>query len=205
MNRKSLSFTRAMALLALVALSLSGLRATTVVAPEFSTLVNESDFVIHAVVRNVTAEKRDVTRGRKIVTRVEFDVLEVVAGKAPTTVTLEFLGGRVGTEALAVEGMPQFKVGDEDVLFVRDSGKSICPLYAMMHGRYAVKTEPATGRKYIARADGTALEATAQIATALHAAGPANSISSNALSPSDFIQQIQASVRPDARFNRAQN
>jgi hypothetical protein len=182
------------------------LRATTVVPPDFSTLVNESDYIIRAVTRSVVAEKRPTAQGSKIVTRVELEVLEVVAGKAPATVTLEFLGGRVGSETMRVEGMPQFHVGDEDVLFVRDNGTSMCPLYAMMHGRYAVRTEAGTGRRFIMRADGTPLQGTEQISRDLLPASVARQASpATGLAPATFVQQIKASVRPDARFNRGQN
>jgi hypothetical protein len=195
-------------LLAVLMLAFSGTaavsRATSVVPPEFPTLVNDSDYIIRAVTRSVVAEKRVTGQRTKIVTKVELDVLEVVAGTAPARVTLEFLGGRVGDEYLKVEGMPQFKVGDEDVLFVSGNGRSICPLYAMMHGRYPVHTDSVTGQKTIARADGVPLQSVAEIAAPL-AHGGAATLAHSGLSPAAFIQQIKASVRPDARFNRAQN
>jgi hypothetical protein len=179
-------------------------RATTVVPPAFPALVNESDFIIRAVTRSVSAEKRPAGEGTKIVTKVEFEVLEVIGGNAPARITLEFLGGRVGDEFLKVDGMPQFKVGDEDVLFVRGNGHSICPLYGMMHGRYPVRTDAATGQKIVVRADGAPLQNVADVAAPL-AHGAAAALAHAGLSPASFAQQIKASVRPDARFNRAQN
>jgi hypothetical protein len=179
-------------------------RATTVVPPQFETLVNESDSIVHVVAKNVTAEKRTTARGSKIVTRVEFETLDVVAGTAPaSTFTLEFLGGEVDGQRMTVEGMPRFAVGDEDILFVSGSGHSICPLYAMMHGRYHVENNATAGRKIVTRSDGTPLQNTAQVASALSEGRATRSAAAaTALAPIDFINQIRATVRPDAPISR---
>jgi hypothetical protein len=120
---------------------------------------------------------------------------------------LEFLGGRVGDEEMRVEGMPKFKVGEENILFVRDNGRSICPLYGMMHGRYAIDKTPADGRKRVMRSDGMPLRDTAQIAAPLldHAPAPISrsQAAATGLEPSEFIRQIRAGVRPNTRINRA--
>lgn len=180
--------------------------ATTVEPPEFNTLVNESDYVIHAVTRSVTAEKRPSARGVKIVTRVELDVVERVAGTAPDTVVLELVGGRVGREALVVEGMPQFYVGDENILFVRDNGRSVCPLVGMMHGRYRVERDAATGRRYVVRNDGRPLRTTAEVTLPNREQSLSQSeqqtTASQALGPTEFIQQIKAAVAAGSRLNR---
>jgi hypothetical protein len=179
-------------------------RATTVVPPEFPTLVNDSDYIIRAVTRNVTTLKQAGAHGGRIFTRVELDIVEVIAGTPPANVVLEFLGGRLGDEQLKIEGMPEFKVGDEDILFVSGNGRTFCPLYAMMHGRYPVETDAATGRKFVARADHLPLQSTAEISTPMAEGLPSvQSTTVRGLSPSDFIQQIRAAVKPDARFNRA--
>ena len=94
------------------------LKATTVVPPEFPTLVNESDYIVHAVTKSVNAEKRIGPNGIKIFTRVELEVIEVVAGTPPAKIVLELLGGRVGDEVMKIEGMPRFHVGDEDIRFL---------------------------------------------------------------------------------------
>lgn len=183
-------------------------QATTIVPPEFATLVNESDYIVQAVVKNVTVDRRADAHGGKIFTRVELEVVEVIAGTPPTPLTLELLGGRLGNEQLRVEGMPEFHVGDEDILFVSGNGRTICPLYAMTHGRYPVQKDTATGRKFIARADGAPLHATAQVAlplgaTAAAAPAPISGAAPAVLAPTDFIREIRATVKPDARLNRA--
>lgn len=182
------------------------LRATTVVPPDFTALVNGSDVILHAITRGVESEKRVGARGVKIVTRVDLEIVEVVAGAAPAHLTLELLGGRVGDERLTVAGMPQFRVGDEDILFVSGNGRTICPLYAMMHGRYAIGHDDATGRRYVMRSDGTPLRSVAQISAPLVERAPAEAerraAVAVALDPAEFIRQIRAAMKPDGRLNR---
>ncbi len=173
------------------------LRGTTVVPPEFSRLVNGSDYIVHAVVKNVTAEKRARGKGVKIVTLVELEVIEVVAGNPPEKVTLELLGGKVGEEELRVVGMPRFEVGDEDILFVSKNGRAVAPLYAMGHGRYAVERDEMSGKKYMAREDGLPLQDTAQVTLPLTKGGAGELVRkrmalSSALEPEEFIRRIRA-------------
>jgi hypothetical protein len=194
--------------IAAVLFATTWLRATTVLPPTFDALVNNSDYIVRARTKSVSAQKQETAHGSKIYTLVDIEVLDVVAGTPPAHVTLRLLGGQVGDERMIVEGMPRFQVGDEDILFVRDNGRSICPLYRMMHGRFPVRTDPRDGRKYVTRADGEPVTSTAQIASpmaegatatgAKHAAAVAA-----AVGPTDFIRQIRAAVRPDARLNRA--
>ena len=204
-----LAFMRVWAWLAILALGgAAPTRATTVVPPEFQMLVNDSDYIVHAVTRSVSAEKRTGTGGVAIVTHVELEVIEVVAGTPPAKIILELLGGRVGNEELSVEGMPRFHVGDEDILFVSGNGRTICPLYGMMHGRYSVQKDPSTARRFVARSDGAPLRATAQIASPIADKGTAEpsrraAAVAAALDPAEFIRQIRSAVRPDARLNRA--
>lgn len=172
--------------------------ATTVIPPEFSALVGNSDCIVRAVVKAVHAEKKSGARGPKIITHVEIEVLEAVAGSPPAALTLDFLGGRVGDEEMTVEGMPHFEVGDEDVLFVQGNGRSICPLYAMMYGRYPIVKDSSSGRKHVARVGGEALRDTAQIATPVTessqplSSGSRTTASVAALTPEEFIAQIKA-------------
>ena len=183
-------------------------RATMVLPPTFDELVNNSDYIVRAKTVNVTSEKKATSHGTKIYTQVELDVLDVVAGTPPAHVTLRFLGGQVGNERMVVEGMPRFHVGDEDILFVSGNGRSIAPLYGMMHGRFPVRTDTQTGRKYVTRSDGTPLLSTGQIASPMAegaSQGATNRAAAvaQALGPTDFMRQIRAAVKPNARLNRA--
>jgi hypothetical protein len=104
---------------------------------------------------------------------------------------------------MTVGGMPRFEVGDEDVLFVSGNGRSICPLYGMMHGRYSVERDPATGRKFVTRSNGVPLRSTTQVSAPMERGVLEKSRGriavDTALGPADFIRQIRAAVKPDTR------
>lgn len=180
--------------------------ATTVAPPDFPTLVNDSDYIVQAIVKRVSAEE-EPGPGATIVTHVELQIVQTIAGTPPATVTLELLGGQIGQRRLTVEGMPRFAVGDEDILFVSGNGQTICPLNRMRHGRYPILQDATTGRKYVARADHTPLRSTAEVqqplgerrATAL----PPAAETATALTPEEFIQQIRANIQPGSRLDHA--
>jgi hypothetical protein len=178
----------------------TGARATTVEAPEFVDLVNQADFIVRAVVKSVTSEYAK-PGSRKIITKVELDVREVIAGTPTQPLVLTMLGGKVGRDEMVLEGAPQFHVGDEDVLFVQGNGKQIYPLVALMHGRYPIQRETDTGREYMTRSNKIPLQDTAEVARPMAEAGPAAmelrmKDTARALTPDQFVQQIKAAVKP---------
>ncbi|MSU50848.1 MAG: hypothetical protein EXS37_17465 [Opitutus sp.] len=132
--------------------------ATSVVAPSFSELVAEAQDIFRAKVREVRSAWVDSPQGRVIKTYVTFDVLKRLKGQAPAELTLQFLGGELDGESMRVAGMPRFSVGQTELVFVSGNGRRFCPLVAMMHGRYRVQTDSASGREYVARDDGVPLE-----------------------------------------------
>ncbi|MBI3884130.1 MAG: hypothetical protein HY302_00105 [Opitutae bacterium] len=173
---------------------------TTVVPPDFAQLVNGSDYVVRARVAKVTAEPRTVEGRALIFTRVEFEVLAVLAGAPPRNLVLVMLGGKLGDEELWIGGAPRFAAGDEDILFVSGNGANLHPLYALGHGRYPVRRD-AAGREFVARSNGVPLTGVAEVALPLAeeppGAGPGpRGAAGRALTPAEFaaaIKQTRAS------------
>lgn len=185
-----------------LAILTSTARATTVVPPEFDQLVNETDYVVRAVVKSLKSEYRHGPDGRTIITFMEVDVREVILGTPPARVVLEMLGGIVGDNELEVVGAPKFKVGDEDILFVSGNGRTISPLFAMMHGRYPILREPGTGQTYVARSNHAPLTDPAEVASPLGDGGavatpPRAASSAPALTPEQFAARIKAAHNPN--------
>jgi len=184
-------------------------RATSVVAPDFPQLVNESDYIVRAVVKSTTSEWRETQGHRHIFTFVELDVREVIAGSPPQPLILQMLGGKVGDEEMTVAGAPKFIVGDEDVLFVQGNGQNISPLVAIMHGRYPVMKDKVTGREYMARSNRVPLQDTAEVGLPM-AEGAATALQqrmkspAQALTPAQFVQRVRAAVDPNFRKARPQ-
>ena len=166
---------------------------STVNQPSFGDLVQQADYIVHATVKSVTAEWKIDGQNRHIMTKVELDVNEVVAGNPPQPLVLTLLGGRIGDQELRVEGAPRFKVGDEDILFIHGNGQQFTPLVAMQYGRYPIKHDAATGAAYVTRANGVPLYGEQEVilppgaASALKASQPG----ALPLSPADFKKLIR--------------
>jgi hypothetical protein len=172
--------------------------ATTVNPPEFSELVNQSDYIVQAVVKSVVSEYENPS-SRKIVTKVELEVKEVVAGTPPQPLILRVVGGKVGDREMIVEGAPQFKVGDEHILFVQGNGRQIFPLVAMMYGVYPIKRE-ASGRQFVTRSNRVPLQDSSEVVLPMTGGGVAELQrrmrgAGEALTPAQFVQQIRDAVK----------
>jgi hypothetical protein len=140
-----------------------GTHATTVRPPSFPQLVARAGFVAETVVKSVRSER--ITRGADtaIFTYVTFVARSAITGAVPGEFTLEFLGGTVGEETMTVVGMPQFFVGQRDVVFVEKTTGRICPLVTLGHGRYRVYTDASSSTPLIARDNGVPLEDVAEV------------------------------------------
>ena len=175
-------------------------RAMTVEAPAFPELVAAAEAVYRGHVTAVQARRveRPDGGGAMIKTFVTFAIDRAIKGAAGTEVVLEFLGGRVGDDILEISGVPQFTVGDREILFVQGNGRQFCPLVAVMHGRYRIVRDATTGRDYIARENGQPLTDVAEVAQPIHGAALALRSAPDAapaLTPAAFESLISAEVR----------
>jgi hypothetical protein len=123
---------------------------------------------------------------------VTFKVIRTLKGELGGQTQLEFLGGTVGDYRLEVPGIPRFRVGDEDVLFVDERGQPVSPVVGFMHGRFRVLEEPRTGRRSVARHD---FEPLARLADIGAATPPARVPSARALTLAAFEDEIVRAVR----------
>jgi hypothetical protein len=188
-----------------LAILLPGLRATSVVPPSFSELVQDADAIYRGRVAAVQARRSPRPDGGSVInTFVTLTVERVLKGPAQTEVTLEFLGGTVGDETLEVSGMPKFSVGAEEYVFVQKNGVQFCPLVAFTHGRYRIRRDETAARDFIARDNGDPLTETAQVQQPMtplpapvRAASMAEAVS-RALTPASFETRIAAEVERTA-------
>lgn len=179
--------------------------ATTVVPPQFEELVNESDYIVRTVVKSIRSEREEANGQSHIYTFVELEVRETIAGTPPQPLVLRMLGGQIGNVVMEVEGAPKFVVGQEDILFVRGNGRQFTPLTAMMHGRYRIMKEAASGRSYVARSNDQPLKTVSEVARPMTEAGAlaAPTPPAQALTPEAFTQQIRNTINPNYRPTRA--
>lgn len=168
-------------------------RATSVIPPDFNTLVNSADYVVRGVVKSVNSEWREKDGHKYIATKVEVEVRETIRGTPPAQVVLDMVGGRVGEDELVVTGAPQFQVGDEDILFVQGNGRQVYPLVAIMHGRYPIFHDTKTGQDLVVRSNGMPLYSEQDVAlpmTTLSATKQANS-AAKPMTAAAFVQKIR--------------
>lgn len=169
--------------------------ATSVVAPSFSELVAEADVIARGSVTNVTSQWVDAPQGRVIKTFVTFAVQNVLKGNPGSTLTLEFLGGTVGTDSLTVAGMPQFTVGKTEIVFVHGNGVQFCPLVRFMHGRYRVRTDPSSQRQFVARNDRIPVTSPADVQLSDGASiANASRTPASAMAPEDFEAAVSTEL-----------
>ncbi|HEY4248086.1 MAG TPA: hypothetical protein VGM64_14645 [Lacunisphaera sp.] len=209
-GRPGTTFSQIGLLMFLIGLLAVQLRATTVIPPTFSELVNESDYIVRTRVKSVTSEWKDIANRRVIFTHVEMEVIEVIHGNPPQPLILEMLGGRVGGDEMVVQGMPKFLAGQEDILFVRGNGHQFYPLTAAMHGRYLIVHEQG-GRTHVERANRKPLHNTREVSlpmddptlsgnSSLAGSESGSQAETPPLSAESFTAQIRAAF--DARYVR---
>jgi hypothetical protein len=170
-------------------------RATTVMPPTFEEMTDRAEVIFVGTVIRSRSEWREVGNQRAIFTMVEFAKLETLKGDSRDTITLQFLGGSVGDATLEVGGVPKFRVGDRELLFVQKNGVQVCPIVGMHHGKFGVRKDQKSGREALVRHNGKELRDVAEIGTG--EAGPDRSkfsTSTNAgpLSLDDFKAKIRA-------------
>ncbi len=139
-------------LLALVlgaTLAATSARATTVIPPTFDELVGQAEVIMDATVTEVKSEWTGEGAQRHIVTYVTVKVEEALKGQPGASYTLRMLGGTVGEDRMEVSDAPKFAVGDRDILFVEHNGQQFIPLVGIMHGRFHVEQDKASGARMV--------------------------------------------------------
>lgn len=189
-------FRRLSLLTTLCLLAAAGVaRSTTVIPPSFDALVAGANTIFVGEVMNVRAEWEATSSGRAIITLVTFRVEEVWKGNLGAVTQLEFLGGEIGEIGMKVEGMPVFRLGQRDVLFVGGEVRTVSPLVGFMHGRMRVERDTASGFDRVRTFDGRALGSVAQI-------GPQRAAPSLASITPMRLSDLESAVRSRAAAAR---
>jgi hypothetical protein len=110
--------------------------ATLYVATSDRALARRADLIVTGTVRTVTAIG---TADGRIATRVAVDVDGQLKGRPAATVVVEQPGGRLGDRELWVEGAPEFRVGERQLLFLVERGDGTTRTVAFGMGRYHLR------------------------------------------------------------------
>lgn len=138
-------------------LLMSSARATTVIAPTFDELVAQAEIIFQGTVTEVKSQWTGEGAQRHIVSYVTFQVDEAIKGNAGVSYTLRLLGGTVDGQTMEVTDTPKFKAGDRDIVFVENNGTQFIPLVGIMHGRFRVREDKATGAEVVVGNHGQAI------------------------------------------------
>ncbi len=107
--------------------------------PTLAESIADAEAVVHGTVSSV--QYRQSTGDERVpYTFVTYKIGDALRGRVDgDSLTLRFVGGSDGQgRFLTVSGVPQFSVGDEDLLLVRDNGGSDCPLVGCEDGRLRI-------------------------------------------------------------------
>jgi hypothetical protein len=126
----------------------SSLLATEIIPLSFDNLVAHSQLISYVRCRNVTVEEHE---GERIYTRVELDILERLKGAGEGhSHTLKLLGGKGQKRATIVPGMPQFRPGEEMILFMERLPQWDYPIpTGLAQGKLPVVTSPSSTAKCV--------------------------------------------------------
>ena len=183
------------------ALVINASHATTVIPPSFDELVEQAQLIFQGTVTKSESQWAGEGGNRRIVTYVTFQVDETIKGQPGATYTVRMLGGTVGDQTMEVSDSPKFKVGDRDILFVENNGTQFIPLVGIMHGRFRVQNEKATGREVVMSNAGHPVKDVAELGKdEQHAHGKSSTQSSadaateRALGSADFKSAIRTKL-----------
>src|SRR5438477_6503744 len=166
--------------------------ATTVIPPSFDELVSRAEVIFQGTVTDVRSQWVGEGGQRHINSYVTFKVEDAIKGKPGAQITLQMLGGTVGSETMEVTDAPKFKVGDRDILFVENNGTQFVPLVGIMHGRFRVKKD-AAGQDAVFTNEGSPLSDVSNLGKNEEAASAGRPISKQ-----EFRQAIQAKAQKQA-------
>lgn len=127
--------------------------AAVVVRPTLDELTAEAAAIVVGEVVEVDTRRLDTRDGPRVVTDVVFRVERTLKGDSRTLVRLEFLGGTLGETRVWIPGMPRFRPGDRDVLFLSRSAGRLSPLVGFAEGRFRLSRDPRTGEELVSYHD----------------------------------------------------
>lgn len=170
---------------------------TTVIPPTFDELVDHATTIFVGETVSRRSQKFDTRDGPMITTLVTFTVVETLKGSPGAQMTLEFMGGTVGADTLVVSGMPQFNVGDHDVVFVGEERNTVSPLVGFAFGRFRIARD-ANGIEGVRTFEGRTLVSTAAIGRAQVGLPQADTLSL-ATFKNEITRRVRAATQQRAR------
>jgi len=169
------------------------LYSSTLVYMELKDILNRSEAVVRGVVREV--ESRYNEERTKIFTYTLIEVKETINGKTPPVITVQTYGGKVGDINMKVPGMPEFKKGEEVLLFVKKV-EDFYHIVGMIQGKYSIQKSE-SGEEYLINDFRDIAFKKVGVDNKLEDLSPSE-ISSR-IKYSDFIKNIKSLIKPESK------
>jgi len=182
-------------LLALLLSTATSVNATSVIPPTFEGLVDSATEIFVGTVVSRECRWVDTPWGRVIFTFVTFRIEESLKGGSRGQTTLRFRGGTVGDVTISVADMPEFQVGNRDLIFVGDR-TAVSPLVGFMHGRFRIRHDAKSGVDRVDKHDGRPLRSTTELGASQ---AVTTATGTTELTVAEFRAQIQARLLASRR------
>ena len=127
-----------------------GSEATVLIETDLTHLTTKADLIFAGTVSAIDSGWDD--SHSKIWTHVTFSVNEVIKGNlADNEITIRLPGGTVAADniQMKVDGVPQFTVGEEALIFYSNDPKQMCPIIGWYQGRFKIRFDEALGEKVV--------------------------------------------------------
>lgn len=119
--------------------------ATTIVKMNLDELTDAA----HVVARGKCVASEARMDGGYIWTFTTFEVSETLKGNAAREITVRLLGGKVGHMKATVDGVPQFRPGEEVFLFLEPTREGDLSVTSWVQGTFRVRPDPQTGQETV--------------------------------------------------------
>ena len=123
------------------------LSATVLVPAEFREIVSGSQIIVYGRVSEIRPEWIDGRR--RIESVITLDASSFYRGTSSSSVTFRVPGGQIGRYKSVTVGAPEFKAGDEVVLFLKAQGPSVPHVFGLNQGVFRVQVDNRTGRRSV--------------------------------------------------------
>lgn len=123
------------------------LRATVLVPAEFREIVAGSQIIVYGRIDEVRPEWS--ADRRRIDTIVTVEAASYLKGGPGSTVTFRVPGGTIGRYKNVMVGAPEFRTGEEAVLFLNAQGPSVAHVFGLSQGVFRVRVDARSGRRLV--------------------------------------------------------
>lgn len=108
-------------------------------------LTDRAAAIVVGTVVSRRAEWEHYGASKLIITKVTIAIEQAVKGSVSGMLVVDVMGGTIGDQTLTVSDIPEFRVGDRDVLFLNLHPRAVSPLVGSNQGLFRVINESATG------------------------------------------------------------